>query len=307
MREFHYFGSCLNESNARFHAIQPVKTLWLTLVLCVTAGCVTQSVPSEAGPGRRVLSSEVKHIADLAAVVSVLQAGSGATTLLVLDIDDTLLTSPVFFASDSWYEWQKSLSADDPGKVACRFDVIAMNYEAGTQVPTQSDGPGIVNSIAVDKVILTSRSPGYRGATIRELRHAGYSLPASLSNSDDGVTFRWLQDPSMQPVDVSYDDGVYMVSGQDKGALLLELLRRVNRRFERVILVDDGLRNIEAMRIAMQQANVGYIGLHYTRIDKTVSAEQAKEGVQGWQAWRRFLAGTFPQRLERMDAGDCAY
>ena len=57
-------------------------------------------------------------------------AESPKRTLLVLDIDDTLLTSDGFFGSDKWYEWQKTLPASDPGKVPCLFDVISLNYEA---------------------------------------------------------------------------------------------------------------------------------------------------------------------------------
>ena len=81
-----------------------------------------------AGPGVRpsLAVSEVRAIDDLALVSTVL-AESPKRTLLVLDIDDTLLTSDNFFGSDKWYEWQHSLAADDPRPNAS-MQAIAETY-----------------------------------------------------------------------------------------------------------------------------------------------------------------------------------
>lgn len=251
-------------------------------------------------------SSEVRDIRDLALVAPAL-AESPARTLLVLDIDDTLLTSAGFFGSDTWYEWQKTLAADDPGKVPCLFDVIALNYEAGDQVPTQADGPAAINALGVDTLMLTSRNPLYRGGTLRTLREAGYALPRMLGGQADGSAWDWRKAPDAAPVHVVYDQGIFMTSGQDKGRVLLALLQRLGLRYERVVLVDDGRRNIDNMQAALRDAGIAYLGLHYTRVDKTVDTDEAAAGRAGWQAWRQLLAGTYPQRLRALDVGKCAY
>ena len=165
---------------------------------------------------------------DLAEVVPAVNAGSGRT-LVAFDIDDTLLTSTTFYGSDYWYEWQKTLSPGDPGLVPCRFDVIALNYEAGTQELTQELGPQVLQSVPTDRLLLTSRNPVSRGATLRELRKAGYEMPPQIDNSADGILYAWKKGPTSKPVTVSYFDCVFMVSGQDKGVLLLDLLRRLEQ------------------------------------------------------------------------------
>ena len=270
-------------------------------LLVILAGC--SAVPVRA-PGP--VASDVRQVDDLAAIAPAL-AESPKRTLLVLDIDDTLLTSAGFFGSDAWYEWQKTLAADDPGKVPCLFDVISLNYEAGSQQPTQPDGPTLVNALAVDKLLLTSRNPLYRGGTLRTLHDAGYALPAPLGQASDGRSFDFRKSPEARPVRVAYDQGLFMTTGQDKGLVLLDLLRRLGLRYDRVVLVDDGQKNITNMQAALRNAGIDYLGLHYTRVDKQVDADEAAAGRAGWQAWRRFLADTYPLRLQAMERGSCAY
>lgn len=266
------------------------------------AACAGQGVRPSAG-----VESQVRTSRDLADIAPALAQAAGRRTLLVLDIDDTLLTSAGFFGSDKWYEWQKTLPAGDPGKVPCLFDVIALNYEVGSQQATQADGPALVNDLRVDTLLLTSRNPLYRGGTLRTLRDAGYALPRPLAGQAEGRSWDFRKTAEAPAVRVVYDQGVFMTSGQDKGLVLLDLLRRVGQRYDRVVLVDDGRRNIDNMQAALRKAGIGYLGLHYTRVDKTISAADADTGRAGWNAWRQLLQTTYPQRLQAFENGKCSY
>ena len=277
-----------------------MRHLLAIALVALLGACATTAPRTEAA------ASIVRTIDDLAAVAPALQESS-ERTLLVLDIDDTLLTSAGFFGSDKWYEWQKTLPADDPGKVACLFDVISLNYEAGAQRATQADGPALVNGLQVDKLLLTSRNPLYRGGTLRTLRDAGYALPTMLGGQADGRSWDFRKAPAAKPVRVLYDQGLFMTTGQDKGLVLLDLLRRSSLRYDRVVLVDDGRKNIDNMRAALRDAGIDYLGLHYTRIDKSIGREDVAAGRAGWQAWRQLLAATYPQRLQAFDRGQCSY
>ena len=265
------------------------------------AACSATPVRSDAPA-----ASEVRTTRDLAVIAPAL-AESPKRTLLVLDIDDTLLTSVGFFGSDSWYEWQQGLKADDPGKVPCLFDVISLNYEAGSQQATQADGPALVNALQVDRLLLTSRNPLYRGGTLRTLQDAGYALPAPLGNADASLSWDFRKAPGARMSRVVYDQGVFMTTGQDKGLVLLDLLRRLDLQYDRVILVDDGEKNITNMQNALRDAGIDYLGLHYTRVDKSVDEADVVNGRAGWQAWRQLLAGQYPQRLQAMEQGACSY
>ncbi len=271
------------------------------LLVVLLSACAGQAVRPSATP-----ESEVRASHDLADIAPAL-AESTKRTLLVLDIDDTLLTSDGFFGSDKWYEWQKTLPASDPGKVPCLFDVISLNYETGGQRATQPDGPALVNAVQVDKLLLTSRNPLYRGGTLRTLRDAGYALPAPLAGQADGSSWDFRKAPDAAPVRITYDQGVFMTTGQDKGLALLALLQRLHTRYDRVVLVDDGKKNIDNMQNALRKAGVDYLGLHYLRVDKSIAAADAQAGRAGWQAWQRLLGEVYPQRLQALQQGQCDY
>ncbi len=280
------------------------------LVLALLTACASTPVahaPVPHAPESPALESRVTDINDLAQVATTLADNGTRRTLLVLDIDDTLLTSQGFFGSDKWYEWQKHLPANDPAKVPCLFDVISLNYEVGTQQLTQPDGPALINALPGEKLMLTSRNLLYRGGTLRTLNDAGYALPKPLAGQTEGRSWRWRKAPDARESEVGYDQGIFMTAGQDKGLILLDLLGRLKLDYDRVILVDDGDANIRNMQAALRDAGIDYHGLHYTRIDKTVSAADAKEGLQGWQTWQTLLTTTYPERLKAFNAGRCAY
>lgn len=275
----------------------------LSLVFVLLAGCASHQLE----PGKAPTPPQTAAIQDLADLLKILSEPYPGRTLLALDIDDTLLTSKTFFGSDAWYEWQRTLTPQSPGYVPCKYDVVAMNYEVGTQVRTQDDAAALINAIPLDKIIITGRSPASRSGTIRELQMAGYNLPEPLQSGVAGAIYKYQSDPNAASVTVSYDDGVFMLAGQNKGLLLLDLLRQLGVSYDRVVLVDDGKKNIDDMRDALTAAGIAYTGLLYTRINKDVDAQRAQEGVDGWKAWQQLLSSAYPERAERMKSGACAY
>lgn len=98
-----------------------------------------------------------------------------------------------------------------------------------------------------------------------------------------------------------------MVAGQDKGLPLLDLLKRLGLSYDRVVLVDDGQRNIDAMRAALAAAGVGFYGIHYGRVYKCSNDCDTVAGRDGWTAWKNLLQHLYPYRLQRMEAGECFF
>ncbi len=284
------------------------KRISVVLLSMVLVACGTLDTPGPA-PSQARKSSLIISIEDLAQVAPAMGSGT-ERTLVVFDIDDTLLTSETFYGSDYWYEWQKELPDGHSAKVPCRFDVIAMNYEAGTQRRTQDDSSNIFNSISGDKLLLTSRNAVSRGGTMRELLKAGYVMPPQIDGSNEGVLYLWKNDAADTPKVVSYSEGVFMASGKDKGKALVNLLARVRKDYDRIVLVDDGVRNIESMRAALAQTKISYLGLHYTRIKKPLPlpAERAGSEAEATRAWAQlesYLGNVFPERLQELEAGKC--
>jgi hypothetical protein len=255
--------------------------------------------------------SQVRAITDLKQAEALASGLPRASTLVVFDIDDTLLTAPdigtpahpQFFGSDRWYVWQsKELQAGDPDKIGCLFDVIALNYEAATQKPTQPDAPAIVGRIANDRLILTARSPDYRGATERELAKTGFAPIPALA-PEDAVIFRWLANGGGY---MTYANGILMTRGANKGDALLALLGRIGRSYANVILVDDGEKNIQAMKAALAAKSINYYGLRYEGIKSDplppVTPRQIEESRAAIRDWSHLLERIYPERKARYEA-----
>lgn len=279
------------------------KTMLKPLLFVLSLTCTSCVLAQQTTPSQQITRSE--RFADAAALFK----ASQVNTLYVFDIDDTLLTSDTFFGSDHWYEWQKSLSKADLNYVPCKFDVIAINFELGAMHATEPEALALVNSIKHDKLFLTARNPGYRSATERELKRASYQLPGMLHDNPDGLSFRLNDSEQNRSAEVSYQNGIYMVNGLGKGEALMELLSRLKLQYDKVVLVDDGRKNIDSMAAATSKRGIAYHGFHYLQIGKAVppQLELQQAAHRSWTKLRHYLRDYAPARLQQLEAGQCAY
>lgn len=281
-------------------------SLILALTSCASSGPTptrSSTIPTVAAVEKPI--SDVRPIQDFNEVAKLMAELSAPTTLLVLDIDDTLLTAETFFGSDQWFNWQWSSETPVADKVDCLFDVQALSYEIGTMRTPQPDTPSIVAGLSVDKLILTSRGPVSRSPTERELLLAQYELPPQLTANGEALEF--IAPGGLGPL--TYDNGIFMSKGGNKGLLLLELLKRIGRVYKTVVLVDDGKKNIDAMQAALAKAQISYYGLHYLAVEKPEPLPEAlaAEGRQAWDRFLNFLDRHSPSRKERLVAKQCFY
>ena len=107
--------------------------------------------------------------------------------LVVLDIDNTILTMPQELGSDQWYTWQytdcikKQIKKDYciTNKMGELLRHMGNIFALSKMLPTEKTAPKIVKNMqaaGVKVFLLTSRSPDYRNSTERELRRNGYSF-----------------------------------------------------------------------------------------------------------------------------------
>ncbi|MGE3105931.1 MAG: DUF2608 domain-containing protein [Lysobacterales bacterium] len=263
------------------------------------AGIPIIEVPATAERG----STTIRCITSYTGNTDLLNTLKLDSLLLVLDIDDTLLTSDTFFGSDRWYEWQTSKDIDPKDKVRCLFDVIALNYEAGTQHAVEGDaGSAFISKLKVPKLLLTSRSAHARGGTERELLHAKYELPINLMPSNHGSS--WINVRSGKPAPISYANGIQMVTGRDKGQSLLDLLTFLKLHYDNIVLVDDGEANITSLRQALPAAGINYYGFHYKGVDKSFDEDDKDQARAAWGSWSELMEKRYPNRWVRWGEKD---
>jgi FMN phosphatase YigB (HAD superfamily) len=282
---------------------------WVIVVVIFTSisACAAQT------PNHPV--SKVVKVADLAPAFEQANLLPLDSTLVVLDIDDTLLTATEFFGSDKWYDWQRgralspngqALVTSDSDKVSCLFDTLGMTYEIATNKPTQENMLELVEQAQQDILILTARSGNYRPATMRELARSGLDF-SEKALTPENIGYHYDMTHGGRTATLSYVDGVFMVQGMDKGVMLLDLLQRVNKKYQAVVFVDDKTHNINNMANALKAAGIDYYGFHYTKVDKTVSLEEVKHAQAAAKDLTSMLKKHFVDRAQSIETGQCDY
>lgn len=241
-----------------------------------------------------------------------------AQTLLVVDIDNTLLTMQGDLGSDSWFEWQEYLleqEPDSPDLVAKDFggllEAQGLLFKLGKMRPSQSNLPALVKevqSLGVSTLVLTSRGPEFRAATERELEDAGYDFASTFLETEPFPTDEFLpyelgrleasglteQEGASfglgTPRPVSLLNGVFMSAGQHKGAMLATVLNKAKQPPQAVIFVDDHGRHVHRVADALARRSIEATVLHYKRLDDRVQRFRYSDKTELTQRWRRLDA-----------------
>ncbi len=282
----------------------------LFVVFLITAGCVTPVPAPESS-----IEDDIVSFDRVDAVVATLNETYGSDdVLIVLDIDNTILTSSVDLGGDFWYQWQRGrlgVQPESDQKVDCLFeDAIGLLYELGPMQITEASLPDKIRTwqdSGNTVFALTSRSPKYRAATERELMRAGVDLSrAALSPEDGGVpVYRDITDREW-----SYMQGVMMTTGMNKGAMLRMLLDRTGREFSAIVFVDDTRRHVDHVFAEFKGSDRTAVRLfHFTRIEAAreethgavLTEQQAAKMAADWQRLKAVLNAVFPARAATED------
>ena len=239
-------------------------------------------------------------------------------TLLVVDIDNTLLTMQGDLGSDQWFEWQEHLLEHEPASphlVADDFPGLlgaqGLLFRLGKMRPPQENLPALVRELqglGVPTLVLTSRGPDFRPATEREIAAAGYDFestclpmrgvpegvflpydpenPAAVGLTEDEMRLFQLR----KPRGASLANGVFMTAGQHKGAMLLTALHRADKQPQAVVFVDDHGRHVHRVYDALNRRGIEATVIHYRREDDRVARFRYGDKSEVTRRWRRLSA-----------------
>jgi hypothetical protein len=238
--------------------------------------------------------------------------------LVVLDIDNTLLTMGTDLGSDQWFSWQEELmknSACEPICVTNDFKKLLeyqeMLFNLGKMQPTERTLPSKIKSLQnrnQQMLLLTSRGTSLRYVTEKSLAQNGFNFTPSAMGDRRGIPGTYLPYElgnyarySLTPEDVrvsslkearpvSYQNGIYMTEGQNKGIMLKVLLNKYRTEFQSIIFVDDHQRHVDRMQ-AILGTKLDVTTFRYGRIDEAVERfkRNTQQVTQSWMKLKRTL------------------
>lgn len=242
--------------------------------------------------------------------------------LVVLDIDNTVLTMPQNLGSDQWFGWQYShcigkaktpdfCVADDFSEL---LDIQGQIFALSNMLPTEKATVSTIKELQAKGhkvILLTSRGPAFRNATQRSLAMNGLSFRKSAIGDADGYPSTYIPYTLKNPVKyglnaydiktmgakkarpVSYMNGVFMTAGLNKGVMLKTLLHKTGENFKAIVFADDHKKHTTRMQAIMGKVpGVELATFRYSKIDPMVKAFHASDKKASIRAWRELKAAS---------------
>lgn len=206
------------------------------------------------------------------------------TTLLVFDIDDTLLTMTQPLGSVGWWDWQAGLlkNGNDSSKLFTTdinqliriqnilFQLIKMEVTDENALPfiqqTIKDGATIMG--------LTARGKEHLSATLMQFTDNKLSFKQHSLNLPNFVCPQFKRE-------VIYQEGLMFLSGEDKGQALMCILSSTQQSIQTIIFVDDSAKNTQSVsKSFMNRPDINVINILYTKENAKEEAIQNNAELQ---------------------------
>ena len=231
--------------------------------------------------------------------------------LVVLDIDNTILTSTTDLGGDVWYQWQReklNIKPTEEQKVACLFeDAIGLLYELNPMYLTEPEVPSFIDEWQLNEIAvfaLTSRSPKYRAATERELTRSAinFTKTAPRPAGEKLPVYRYKTKREL-----SYMQGIMMTTGMNKGIMLKHILEKTSCEYKAIVFVDDSEKNVSNLEAEFANTQIDMTIFHYTKVIEDRKAanggleltqEQADKMHHDWLELNKMLKVIFPVRYK---------
>lgn len=191
--------------------------------------------------------------------------------LLVSDFDQTLMRMPTYEGCEKWFAQALQSNSLDEVKV----DLYNI-YQDTAMIRMDSQLPAYIDtwytqSDMVKSMVLTSRDSRFQNVTFRELER-GFGTNILNPPSIDKEMF--LQ--TMQG-NVTYTNGIYFTSGQNKGERLRDYVRHLSQDEPDyvIVFVDDSQHHVE--NVAKEFTKQEGYAIHYTAIDDVDFDEPGNE------------------------------
>lgn len=200
----------------------------------------------------RITTSEIQDVQEF--VVKKKAELGPESILVVYDFDNTLMAMNQDAGSDQWYHWQQAALKSGNKKEAwasSSAELYELHYKLfalGQMHAVEHITPKVVHDIQdmkIKSIVLTSRGDLYRNDVATELDRIDLNFKTSAIGPEGGYPSTFKPDGLENAREISYQDGILMGSGQNKGQILKWLLKKTGTQFKAIVFVDDTLKNIE--------------------------------------------------------------
>ncbi len=184
-------------------------------------------------------------------------------TLVLLDIDDTLLIPNQMLGCDEWFKYRMDKHKAEGMTTNAALDKTVSESEAVRQLTqmhlVEPGAEKIVQSLQEKGVCvmgLTVQGFALAKRTSQQLITNGFDLTKNALSKDD-------QHVLVKGNSMLYRNGVIFTTGTNKGEALTAMLDKLGYTPKRIVFVDDKASNLVDVEKAANKLKIEFIGLRY--------------------------------------------
>lgn len=192
-------------------------------------------------------------------------------TLLLFDIDNTLIEPVQTLGSDQWFDNQKVYYQDKGlGQSTALEKALAemMSVQNVTAIKIVEEGTAELiaklQKEGYSMMGLTARGLGLSTRTLFQLASLGIDLDVTAPTRNDlffinyhGVLFR---------------GGILFTAGTNEGMALLKFLHLINYKFGPIVFINDKLQPLQDVQQICEKYDISFTGLRYGYLDEKVKS-----------------------------------
>lgn len=206
------------------------------------------------------ISARIIETKDISEVYSSIEPD----TLVLFDVDDTIMTAMTHLSSDAWIKFfwataQKHI----PGNQELIDELLWFGTERVPVVPVDPNTPTLISDLqemdGVFTFAYTARSAGPDQGPERTITHKQLNTI--------GIDFAQKGSPSNFHDHPSFQHGIIFSSGQLKGPHLEEILQVIGHRPSKVVFVDDKYKQIISVNESLEAMDIACDCYWYRRAE----------------------------------------
>ncbi|PIS00340.1 MAG: hypothetical protein COT84_07865 [Chlamydiae bacterium CG10_big_fil_rev_8_21_14_0_10_35_9] len=234
---------------------------------------------------------EINHIEDLHDYID-------KTTLVIFDIDNTLIEPAQTLGSDQWFyyrrkQYQKEGYTSSDALEKALSEWMAVQCITDMKLVEQEAKP-LIDSLQEKKICimgLTTRGMGLATRTIHQLKDFQIHLDKTAPSKEE-VFFENTNA-------CLFRNGILFTAGTDKGLALQKLLEKIGCQPKKIVFVNDKKSHLLPVEIFCEKQKIPFIGLRYGYLDEKVYQFNGEVAEVQFEAFKKILSDE--KALESLD------
>ncbi len=197
-------------------------------------------------------------------------------SLIVFDLDNTLVTPSLMVGSDSWFTYMTEQKCAKGYTLSQAVDeVLPLYRELTTKLRyllVENTIPQLLKFLQnkqLPTIILTNRGYEQKENVLSKISQAG--VPMIFTQLGGYELTAHFEDPFL------YSHGIIFCGKNDKGKMLFHVLDKVNCHPSKIIFIDDKYRYLASVESACVNRKIPFVGIRYAGCDKLVSQFDPKQ------------------------------